>query len=111
MGHVSRLGSSGGTYYSAIIPKLKESYLEFMPHLSLLTPVETRVIESASYKELKAQNEVLKERITVIEARESEKEPFEAIITGLMNDPKMEGKMEGMMEKLMEKKKLEKKAK
>jgi intergrase/recombinase len=81
MGHVSRLGSSGGTYYSAIIPKLKESYLEFMPHLSLLSPVETRVIESASYKELKAQNEVLKERITVIETQ------TEATLNRLASEP------------------------
>jgi integrase len=99
MGHVSRLGSSGGTYYSAIIPKLKEAYLEFMPHLSLLSPVETKVIESQSYKELRAQNEVLKERITGLEARESEKEPYEKITTELMNDPEMRGMMKKWLEK------------
>jgi site-specific recombinase XerD len=74
MGHVSRLGSSGGTYYSAIIPKLKEEYLRFMPHLSLLSPVETKVIESASYKELKAQNEVLKEKMENLELDADKKE-------------------------------------
>jgi integrase len=63
MGHTSKLGSSGGTYYTAIVPKLKEAYLEFMPHLSLLTHVETKVIESESYKELKSQNEALNVRI------------------------------------------------
>ena len=71
MGHVSKLGSSGGTYYSAIIPKLKEAYLEFMPHLALLSPVETKVITSESYRELKSQNEALKERITVIESQKA----------------------------------------
>lgn len=63
MGHTSKLGSSGGTYYTAIVPKLKEAYLKFMPHLSLLAPVETKVIESESYKELKSQNEALNVRI------------------------------------------------
>ena len=99
MGHVSKLGSSGGTYYSAIIPKLKEAYLEFMPHLALLSPVETKVIESGSYKELKAQNEALKERMVVIEARESEKEPYENIATGLMNDPEMQSMVKRWLEK------------
>ena len=102
MGHVSKLGSSGGTYYSAIIPKLKESYLEFMPHLSLTAPVETKVITSGSYKELKSQNEALKERIAVIEARESEKEPYENITTGLMNDPEMRGMIKKWLEKKAE---------
>jgi site-specific recombinase XerD len=100
MGHTSKLGSSGGTYYTAIIPKLKEAYLGFMPHLSLLVPVETKVIESGSYKELRAQNEVLKERIAALETRESEKEPYEAITTELMNNVEMRT----MIKKLLEKK-------
>ena len=89
MGHTSKLGSSGGTYYTAIVPKLKEAYLEFMPHLSLLAPVETKVIESESFKVLRAQNEVLKERIAVIEARESEKEPYEDVVSELISDPRV----------------------
>ena len=86
MGHVSKLGSSGGTYYSAIVPKLKEAYLEFMPHLSLLSPVETKVIESQSYKELRAQNEVLKERIAIIEAREEARDIRDEKISGIDTD-------------------------
>ena len=74
MGHVSKLGSSGGTYYSAIIPKLKEAYLEFMPHLSLLSPVETKVIMSQSYKELKAQNEAIKEEMEKLKLDTEKKE-------------------------------------
>ena len=92
MGHVSRLGSSGGTYYSAIILKLKESYLEFMPHLSLLSPVETKVIESQSYKELKSQAEVLKERIAGLEAQKVARAPSDEklnkIFEAVNADPK-----------------------
>ena len=84
MGHVSKLGSSGGTYYSAIIPKLKESYLQFMPYLALLDHVETKVIESGSYKELKAQNEALKERMAVIE---SQKGDVEATLKQVASEP------------------------
>jgi len=84
MGHTSKLGSSNGTYYTAIVPKLKEAYLEFMPHLSLLTPVETKVIESQSYKELKSQNEALKERIAALETREEAREPYDDKMTELM---------------------------
>ena len=93
MGHTSKLGSSGGTYYTAIVPKLKEAYLEFMPHLSLLAPVETKVIESASYKELRAQNEVLKERIAALEAREEARAPYDdkmtALLRRLVHNPEM----------------------
>jgi integrase len=85
MGHVSKLGSSGGTYYSAIIPKLKEEYLRFMPHLSLLSPIETKVIESASYKELKAQNEVLKEKMENLELdADKNKEVMEEVMMGIL---------------------------
>ena len=45
--------------------------MEFMPHLALLSPVETKVITSESYRELKSQNEALKERITVIESQKA----------------------------------------
>jgi site-specific recombinase XerD len=86
MGHTSKLGSSGGTYYTAIVPKLKEAYLEFMPHLSLLTPVETKVIESKSYKELKSQNEALKERIAAMEAREEARDIRDEKISGIDTD-------------------------
>ena len=54
MAHSSSLGAStNGTYYSLNIENLKETYLEYMPHLSLLAPVETKVVFSKGYEELK----------------------------------------------------------
>ena len=84
MGHISKLGSSGGTYYTAIIPRLKEAYLEFMPYLSLLKPVETKVIESEGYKELKAQNEALRREMEELKRKEEAREPCDDKMTELM---------------------------
>ena len=67
MGHSSRLGSSNGTYYEMVIPKLKNVYLEYMSPLSLLTPVETKVVLTEGYEELKRENDVLKEKIAELE--------------------------------------------
>jgi hypothetical protein len=41
----------------------------------------------------------LEEKITVIEAREAEKEPFENIAAELMNDPEMRGTIKKWLEK------------
>ena len=71
MAHASKLGSStNGTYYSLNIENLKETYLEYMPHLSLLTPVEVRIIETEGYRELTAKNEMLEKKLVKLESRE-----------------------------------------
>ena len=73
MGHSSQLGkSTNGTYYGLNIENLKETYLEYMPHLSLLTPVKTKVIITEGYEELKMENVKLKEKIESLEAKEKE---------------------------------------
>ena len=70
MGHSSRIGSSAGTYYNVIPDKLKETYLEYMPHLSLLTPVEVRIIETEGYRVLTAKNVMLEKKLVKLESRE-----------------------------------------
>ena len=102
MGHISKLGSSGGTYYTAIIPQLKEVYLEFMPHLSLLKPVETKVIESKGYRELKNENATLREEIEAMKAREAEKEPIDDLMSRLMCDPDVQKLLKKKLGDLMD---------
>jgi integrase len=100
MGHASRIGSSNGTYYSVIIPKLKETYLQFMPYLSLLTPIEVKVIETEGYKELKEENDVLRRDLEAMKAIEAEKEPVDEILSRLISDPEVQRllrkKLEGL---------------
>ncbi|MBE9595085.1 MAG: hypothetical protein IMF19_16590, partial [Proteobacteria bacterium] len=69
-----------------------------------IRPEPSKELESieALRKELEAKSgkiSELEEKITVIEARESEKEPYEKITTGLMNDPEMRGMIKKWLEK------------
>jgi len=102
MGHTSRIGSSGGTYYNAVPKKLRDTYLQYMPHLSLLGPVEVRVIETEGYKEIKTENEMLKERLKKLEDIEAERISEDELLNKLFKDNRIQAVLE---EKMMEVKK------
>ena len=82
--------------------QLKEIYMKYMPSV-IIHPTETHVLESEEYKELKEENEAfraaLKERngevkelrgeMEAMKARESEKEPYEDIVSELISDPRV----------------------
>lgn len=93
MGHSSRIGSSNGTYYSVIADKLKDTYLQFMPHLSLLTPIEVKIVETEGYKELIERNKGLEEKLTKLETEREERASFTEVEINLLkqvlNNPKI----------------------
>ena len=117
MGHSSSLGAStNGTYYSLNIENLKETYLEYMPHLSLLAPVETKVVFSKGYEELKGdlaeRNGKIKElegKIAALEAGGKGVTTFietiksnPEIIKAIVGHPNMKNVLRGILEELKE---------
>ena len=58
-----------------------------MPHLSLLTPVEVRIIETEGYKELIEKNKSLEEKIANLEATRSKIGEIDGQFSKILEDP------------------------
>jgi len=66
MGHT--VDQTHEAYFRADAQKLKERYMKFVPFLSI-EDVEARVIESLEYADLKADHEMMSERVQELEKR------------------------------------------
>jgi integrase len=104
MGH--SLNAVDQAYFSAKKSELFKFYKEAE---YLLSVSDLEKIPDSRYEELMIELHArngkiseLEEKMTVIEARESEKEPYEAITTELMNDPEMRGMIKKWLEKKAE---------
>jgi len=89
MGHMAELGSSNGTYYQAIVPKLKNVYLNFMPNIALLRPVETKIFENEAYVKVKKEMEKIQ---TALNTEKQRREAGEAKINELTEILELIGK-------------------
>ncbi len=80
MGHT--ISESKAAYYKGDPAKLKERYMRYMPYLTL-TSIETRVLESAEYTQLKDENTVLKKRIDELKSKTDETDKMKAEMADL----------------------------
>jgi integrase len=101
MGH--QIDQTRRAYFKADEKKLKERYMKYLPYLPI-EKTETRILESEEYKDLKGVLDEKEERIRILESEiykmkeveeekkavEGAREPFDAIMSMIMKNPKIQ---------------------
>ncbi len=103
MGHT--ISESKAAYFKGDPAKLKERYMRYMPFLTL-TSLETRVLESDEYKQLKDENTELKRRFDELKSKADKTEKLEAEMDNMkamLNSDVIKSMIEARVKELMKK--------